>query len=219
MFTKVCQYPPRRGNGSYWTLLSDGEDELTKAHPLFTTLLPPVIDPDSVYCRVPLTHTVKSRGQFVPLVPKTERRTPCFVAPATELGNPGNYDVNPVVTRSSAPSKHSRDAEVAMATRNRRATGECPNSESNALTPKHLVEHSYSKTVTFEPELQMVEEELAPEDIVEGSFVLHSIPGMESGQATFTDNNKVEIHTQHTHFRIWSHEKCFNPFLATGRRV
>ena len=76
MFAKVFQYPPRRGNGSYWTLLADGEEELKRAHPLFTTLLPPVIDADSAYCRIPLTHTVKSRGQFTPVLPHTNHKLP-----------------------------------------------------------------------------------------------------------------------------------------------
>ena len=76
MFAKVFQYPPRHGNGSYWTLLADGEEELKRAHPLFTTLLPPVIDADSAYCRIPLTHTVKSRGQFTPVLPHKNHKVP-----------------------------------------------------------------------------------------------------------------------------------------------
>lgn len=69
---KVFQYPPRRGNGSYWTLLSDGEEELQKAIPLFATLQPPVIDSNSTYHREPCTHTVKSKGKFVPVLPRSD---------------------------------------------------------------------------------------------------------------------------------------------------
>lgn len=70
MFMKVFQYPPRRGNGSYWTLLSDGEEELQKAIPLFATLQPPVIDSNSTYHKQPCTHTVKSKGKFIPVLPR-----------------------------------------------------------------------------------------------------------------------------------------------------
>lgn len=75
MFMKVFQYPPRRGNGSYWTLLSDGEEELQKAIPLFATLQPPVIDSNSAYHREPCTHTVKSKGKFVPVLPRSDMST------------------------------------------------------------------------------------------------------------------------------------------------
>ncbi|KAL5501967.1 hypothetical protein EMCRGX_G008652 [Ephydatia muelleri] len=68
MFTKVHQYPPRRGNGSYWTLLPEGEEELKRAIPLFSTLQPPVIDERSVYNHMPSTYKLKSKGQFVPVV-------------------------------------------------------------------------------------------------------------------------------------------------------
>ena len=54
-------------------------------------------------------------------------------------------------------------------------------------TPKHLVEHSYSKTVTFEPELQEVEEELAPEDLVESLFISH-LDSLESESKRFCGN-------------------------------
>ena len=72
MFMKVYQYPPRRGNGSYWTLLSDGEEELKKAVPLFATLQPPVIDPNCAYHKQPSTHTVKSKGKYVPVLPRSD---------------------------------------------------------------------------------------------------------------------------------------------------
>ena len=71
MFTKVHQYPPRRGNGSYWTLLPEGEEELKRAIPLFSTLQPPVIDEQSVYNHMPSTYKLKSKGQFVPVVPNS----------------------------------------------------------------------------------------------------------------------------------------------------
>ena len=48
-------------------------------------------------------------------------------------------------------------------------------SKPSSSTPKHLMEHSYAKTLTFEPRVQEVEEELAPEDLVESSFVSDTI--------------------------------------------
>ena len=72
MFMKVYQYPPRRGNGSYWTLLSDGEEELKKAVPLFATLQPPVIDTNCAYHREPSMHVVKSKGKFIPVLPRAD---------------------------------------------------------------------------------------------------------------------------------------------------
>ena len=188
MFTKVHQYPPRRGNGSYWALLSDGEDELARAHPLFTTLLPPVIDPDSVYCRTPLTHIVKSRGQFMPVFPDTNRETPYFAHDA-----PANDGSSPVVTHSLAsPPIHFQEIEVTTATKKQKRVAEnCPNKVT--VSTHHLLEHNYSKTVTFEPELQLVEEELAAEDLVEGSFMPHSSAGMESGQGGFMERGILQV--------------------------
>jgi hypothetical protein len=191
MFTKVHQYPPRRGNGSYWTLLSDGEDELARAHPLFTTLLPPIIDPDSVYCRTPLTHTVKSRGQFMPVLPDTNRKTPYFA-----LDAPANDGSSPVVTHSLAsPPAHFQEIEVTTATKKQKRVAEkCPNMATvSEFSTHHLLEHSYSKMVTFEPELQLVEEELAAEDLVEGSFIPHSSAGMESGQGGFMEQGILQV--------------------------
>ena len=70
MFQKVYLDPPRRGNGAYWTLLPEGQEEVQRCIKLFSTLQPPVIDElASAQFPVPSsssTHTVRSRGQFVP---------------------------------------------------------------------------------------------------------------------------------------------------------
>ena len=69
MFQKVYLDPPRRGNGAYWTLLPEGQEEVQRCIKLFATLRPPVIDefayslPTSSSSS---THTVRSKGQFVP---------------------------------------------------------------------------------------------------------------------------------------------------------
>lgn len=68
MFRKVYLDPPRRGNGAYWTLLQDGQEEVQRCLKLFSTLRPPVIDEQAtnlLQCS-PSTHTVRSRGQFMP---------------------------------------------------------------------------------------------------------------------------------------------------------
>lgn len=99
MFMKVFQYPPRRGNGSYWTLLSDGEEELKKAIPLFATLQPPVIDSNSTYHREPSTHTVKSKGKFVPVLPRSDASSgglPYFSFSGNLSGANSRLDINEV---------------------------------------------------------------------------------------------------------------------------
>lgn len=128
MFMKVFQYPPRRGNGSYWTLLSDGEEELKRAVPLFSTLLPPVIDGGSVYSRQPSTHTVKIKGQFVPVLPNT------------------NTAGQPYFARSLC-TKVSKFVEVESESTEQTASGvECSApSSSEAQGSTHMLEHSYSK--------------------------------------------------------------------------
>ena len=68
MFQKVYLDPPRRGNGAYWTLLIEGQEEVQRCIKLFSTLRPPVIDEQAtilLQCS-PSTHTVRSRGQFMP---------------------------------------------------------------------------------------------------------------------------------------------------------
>ena len=167
MFVKVYQLPPRRGNGSYWSLLVDGEAELKKAHPLFMTLLPPVIDEDCAYCRVPITHTVKSRGQFMPVLPQTTRKMPYFALNSSDFNNS--------IVQSSLSSVRQRcESDIATAaTKLAKRHKHSSTMTAYSSTPKHLTEHSYAKAVTFEPEFQRVEVELAPEDMVEGSFVLN----------------------------------------------
>ncbi len=132
MFMKVYQYPPRRGNGSYWTLLSDGEEELKRAIPLFSTLLPPVIDDTSIYNRVPATHTVKSKGQYVPVLPNLDGAVsqPYFAIETT---------VNTVeVPQSLDYSFPSVGAHSEVATRKKATL-------SRHSTPRHLLDHSYAK--------------------------------------------------------------------------
>ena len=132
MFMKVYQCPPRRGNGSYWTLLSDGDDELKRAIPLFSTLQPPIIDENSVYNRVPSTHIVKSKGQYVPVLPSTESSNfqPYFAIETTVCtmgGEPGDCLELPVV-----------DLHLKGFTRKgMRCT-------SRHSTPQHLLDHSYA---------------------------------------------------------------------------
>ena len=194
MFAKVFQYPPRRGNGSYWTLLADGEEELKRAHPLFTTLLPPVIDADSAYCRIPLTHTVKSRGQFTPVLPHTNRKLPYFALNSNYFDSKeGAIDAaSPILSQSLSSPGNSHEIEVVTATKMTtrkctKSTAKCALSSSLSLsstTPTHLEEHSYAKTVTFENELQQVEVELAPENLVEGSFILESADPLVECRAT-----------------------------------
>ena len=125
MFMKVYQYPPRRGNGSYWTLLSDGEDELKRAIPLFSTLLPPVIDQSCVYNRTPSTHVVKSRGQFVPVLPSA-------VNPS---GQP--YFAVGTVPTSKAGMTISKRKHGSL---------------NKYMVPRHLLDHSYAKQPPQEEE-------------------------------------------------------------------
>ena len=150
---KMYQYPPRRGNGSYWTLLSDGEDELKRAIPLFSTFQPPVIDPESVYNRTPATHTVKSRGQFVPVLPRADGSAgsqPYFsVNNSTSFGD-AQREI--VILQSSEDDGPEVDPEQ-----------RCSHLAKNV--PVHLLDHSYAKqlpqlsvhssqTVDFESSLE-----------------------------------------------------------------
>ena len=76
MFQKVYLDPPRRGNGAYWTLLPEGQEEVQRCIKLFSTLQPPVIDElASAQFPVPSsssTHTVRSRGLYPPLPALTQ---------------------------------------------------------------------------------------------------------------------------------------------------
>ena len=141
MFMKVFQYPPRRGNGSYWTLLSDGEEELKKAIPLFATLQPPVIDSNSTYHREPSTHTVKSKGKFVPVLPRSDASSgglPYFSFSGNLSGANSRLDINEVeVCESSEELSASDDqfdcgGEVKFSRLGKRAG--------------HMCDHSYAKS-------------------------------------------------------------------------
>ena len=124
----------------------------------------------------------------MPVFPDTNRETPYFAHDA-----PANDGSSPVVTHSLAsPPAHFQEIEVTTATKKQKRVAEnCPNKVT--VSTHHLLEHSYSKTVTFEPELQLVEEELAAEDLVEGSFMPHSSAGMESGQGGFMERGILQV--------------------------
>ena len=130
---KVFQYPPRRGNGSYWTLLSDGEEELQKAIPLFATLQPPVIDSNSTYHREPSTHTVKSKGKFVPVLPRSDVLT----------GNHPYFSVG-----SSLPSSNLRMSsdDGSSQTEGLASSGGEGCGYRGSYIGKHLSEHDYAKS-------------------------------------------------------------------------
>ena len=137
MFMKVYQYPPRRGNGSYWTLLSDGEDELKRAIPLFSTFQPPLIDHNCVYNRVPITHTVKSRGQFVPVLPRSDTgvcNQPYFATTGSAVCASGMDEV--VVLQSS------EDVSIAS---NQSLKQSARHTSCRYKPPMHLLDHSYAK--------------------------------------------------------------------------
>ena len=87
-----------------------------------------------------------------------------------------------------------------MAAKKQKTVNKYPNKAvvSDVATPKHLMEHSYSKIVTFEPELQLVEEELAPEDLVEGSFIPHSTAGMEPGREEYVEQCVLQVKADST---------------------
>lgn len=145
MFMKVFQYPPRRGNGSYWTLLSDGEEELQKAVPLFATLQPPVIDSNSTYHREPSTHTVKSKGKFIPVLPRSNMSSgglPYFSVgsnlPGSSMQMAQFEAANEVVIGESSSQ---RQALLISDHRDNRGNG-----KGSRVVGKHLREHSYAKT-------------------------------------------------------------------------
>ncbi len=147
MFMKVYQYPPRRGNGSYWTLLSDGEEELKKAVPLFATLQPPVIDSNSAYHRQPSTHTVKSKGKFVPVLPRSNVSSNLSFFSAgnnqssslrVNSSNHGVFASNEIIVDESRGS-----SELSMSSDDRLITsGELMFSSK---LPHHLRDHNYAK--------------------------------------------------------------------------
>ena len=140
---KVYQYPPRRGNGSYWTLLSDGEEELKRAVPLFSTFRPPVIDPECIYSRgaASNTHTVKSKGQFIPLLPRSGL-TPTNQAYFSVDGTLS------VAARVQQAEEESVTTKVVLDSANLEYEGICGDSSlilPSENLPAHILEHSYAK--------------------------------------------------------------------------
>lgn len=146
MFMKVYQYPPRRGNGSYWTLLSEGEEELKKAVPLFATLQPPVIDSNCAYHREPSTHTVKSKGKFVPVLPRSDMSSNGL--PYFSIGS-SNF---PAGFRTGNNPNFADDAnEVVVGDMS--GVDLCTSEQFNfcgkghlGKRPRHLNDHSYAKS-------------------------------------------------------------------------
>ena len=103
----------------------------------------------------------------MPVLPHSTRKTPYFALHGSSIGTIDS----PIVSQPVA--QHFENVVTAKKTSKKRSTKHSNKASASTCcsTPKHLVEHSYSKTVTFEPELQEVEEELAPEDLVESSFI------------------------------------------------
>ena len=137
----------------------------------------------------------------MPVLPHTTRKTPYFALDSSTTGD--STDVS--VTNSSLLSpQDTRESERVTATKSsnkRKRAASFSSTKSSTLTspntPTHLAEHSYAKSLTFEPELQQVEEELAPEDMVEGSFILEpsdAFGGCESKRQCFgqDDQNTCE---------------------------
>ena len=137
---KVYQYPPRRGNGSYWTLLSDGEEELKRAIPLFSTFRPPVIDSDCIYSRgaTSNTHTVKSKGQFVPLLPRSD----------LTATNQAYFSVDGTLsTAARVQPEEEVTTKVVLDSASLEYEAICDNSKKQISEnlPTHILEHSYAK--------------------------------------------------------------------------
>lgn len=161
MFMKVYQYPPRRGNGSYWTLLSDGEEELKKAIPLFATLQPPVIDTNCAYHKEPSTHVVKSKGKFIPVLPRSDMNTSL---PFFSLGNNMSSVVkscsaahsivasNEVVVEDSINdnSEHLMSADEDIDYEAKEETLAANVMHFPIKRPKHLHDHSYAKGLSLQ---------------------------------------------------------------------
>lgn len=85
MFQKVYLNPPRRGNGAYWTLLMDGQEEVERCIKLFHTLRPPVLDEQSIYNQLgsSSSHVVRSTGQFIPAQAKKSCSHPSLTVEVT----------------------------------------------------------------------------------------------------------------------------------------
>ena len=90
MFQKVYLNPPRRGNGAYWTLLADGQEEVERCIKLFHTLRPPVLDEHSIYNQLGASSSlvVRSSGQFVPVQIKNSCSHPTHTVEVTTDNNP-----------------------------------------------------------------------------------------------------------------------------------
>ena len=183
MFMKVYQFPPRRGNGSYWTLLPDGEEELKNAYPLFSTLLPPVIDENSAYCRIPATHTVKSKGQFVPVLPQSNRKQPYFALQGTQTPSYEQHGDLPSSSLERGEDEKSEDWAK----------------PGRAIPRQHLLEHSYSKLPIFDSSLQMthIQREMMLEDKTNCSYLPSSSRTIDLENAQcYSDSSKCSVPTE-----------------------
>ena len=192
MFMKVYQYPPRRGNGSYWTLLSDGEEELKKAVPLFATLQPPVIDSNCAYHREPSTHTVKSKGKFVPVLPRSDLSSagglPYFSIGPTQLTSGVRMTSAPnmgaasevVIGESSCGMEASLGDDEEF---DCRGSGEGPTCLGKR--PRHLSDHSYAKAWQLRGTGDEVMEGKSEPEILELAAGGHS--GWDSTAEGFSD--------------------------------
>lgn len=194
MFMKVYQYPPRRGNGSYWTLLSDGEEELKKAVPLFTTLQPPIIDSNCAYHHEPSTYTVKSKGKYVPVLPRSE-------LPSGGSGG-GNSNLPYFSFESSGGSKsYCPDPHSIIASNEITVGGDADFSEEvpprepcvQSERPKHLCDHSYAKSWTLEEEVAPANELFEERKVLEvGGVIGRGGRGARGVASTWEDGDGGE---------------------------
>ena len=97
----------------------------------------------------------------MPVLPQSNRKMPYFALQGSNSSPlmAETQQIEEVNRTKNAPKKLTKQSNKTATTSN---------------TSSHLAEHSYAKIVTFEPELEEVEEELAPEDLVEGSFIPES---------------------------------------------
>lgn len=182
MFMKVYQYPPRRGNGSYWTLLSDGEEELKRAIPLFTTLYPPIIDPESVYNRQASTHTIKTKGQFIPLLPRSgtaEKSAQPYFA-VDNSGAAVSTSICATTLASSVQGMRTDSesifpaAEIVVDSMVESLETCVKDQNLNAERPKHLTEHNYARFPETDTLTTLALDNQSPE--LSGNFQCSSTP-------------------------------------------
>ena len=171
MFMKVYQYPSGRGNGSYWTLLSDGEEELKKALPLFDGLHPPMICVNHTSHSEPSTSMVKSNEKFVPVLPRSDIEANISYL---SLGNcQSSYQSLDLKSHSSAHSINASDEFVVENTINKNARHFISASENIAyrgkendasakqaqlIRPVHLHDHNYAKELDSQEHDELTDE-------------------------------------------------------------